>query len=136
MTKIDKVIKGLECMAKRGGRCRSDCPYYKDHEVNCVEEMAADALALLKEREPRIIPFDEINNHEVLWLEVKGVETEEGLAPWVKTLNGQWFSPLFCNLERPYMILSLPDEYGKLCRCWTSRPTDEQRKAVKWDATD
>ena len=24
--------------------------------------------------------------------------------------------------------------YGKSWRCWTSRPTDEQRKAVKWDA--
>lgn len=24
--------------------------------------------------------------------------------------------------------------YGKTWRCWTARPTDEQRKAVKWDA--
>ena len=25
------------------------------------------------------------------------------------------------------------DEYGIVWRCWTSRPTDEQRKAVKWE---
>ena len=23
--------------------------------------------------------------------------------------------------------------YGKKFRCWTSRPTDEQRKAVEWE---
>lgn len=23
--------------------------------------------------------------------------------------------------------------YGKTWRCWTSRPTDEQRKVVKWE---
>lgn len=26
--------------------------------------------------------------------------------------------------------------YGKRWRCWTQRPTNEQRKAVRWDATD
>lgn len=25
------------------------------------------------------------------------------------------------------------DEYNKTWRCWTSRPTEEQRKEVKWD---
>lgn len=26
--------------------------------------------------------------------------------------------------------------YNRGWRCWTARPTDEQRKAVKWDAAD
>ena len=25
------------------------------------------------------------------------------------------------------------DEYNRTWRCWSARPTDEQRKAVKWD---
>ena len=25
------------------------------------------------------------------------------------------------------------DDYGKTWRCWTARPTEEQREAVKWD---
>lgn len=25
------------------------------------------------------------------------------------------------------------DDYGKRWRCWTSHPSDEQRKAVKWE---
>ena len=28
------------------------------------------------------------------------------------------------------------DTYNLTWRCWTQRPTDEQRKAVKWNATD
>lgn len=26
-----------------------------------------------------------------------------------------------------------PDDYGKTWRCWTKCPTEEQRKAVKWE---
>lgn len=92
-----------------------------------------DALALLKAQEPHVIRFDEIDDYEVLWLEVRDVGTEEGLAPWVKTRSGNWFSPLLCSELQPDMILSTPEEYGKYCRCWTSRPTDERRKAVKWE---
>lgn len=137
MTDRETVITHLQIIHTWASFARErDLQFFSAKHLEDIAQWTADALALLKEQEPRIIPFDEINNHEVLWLEVKGVETEEGLAPWVKTLNERWFSPLFCNLERPDMILSRPDEYGKLCRCWTSRPTDEQRKAVKWDATD
>ena len=91
-----------------------------------------DAIALLKAQEPHVIQFDEIDNYEVLWLEVRDVNTEECLAPWVKTADGRWFSPLFCGKERPSMILATECEYGRFCRCWTSRPTDAQREAIPW----
>lgn len=93
---------------------------------------AIERVGKLKAQEPRVIPFNEIDNHEVLWMEVLDVETEDGLAPWVKTASGRWFSPLFCSEARPDMILSTPREYGRICRCWTSRPTDEQREATPW----
>ena len=32
-----------------------------------------------------------------------------------------------------YTFCKSVDGYGEDWRCWTSRPTDEQRKAVKWD---
>ena len=92
----------------------------------------ADVLALLKAQEPQVILFDEIDDYDVLWLEVRDVETEDGLAPWVKTKSGRWFSPLLCSEVQPDMILSTSDEYGRICRCWTSRPTDAQREAIPW----
>ena len=119
MTKLEKVIKGLEAILEE----TADMFY---------RSAIQDALALLKAQEPRVVPFNEIDNYEVLWLEVRDVETEDGLAPWVKTASRRWFSPLLCSEARPDMILSTPREYGRICRCWTSRPTDKQREAEPW----
>ena len=50
----EKVIKGLECCIKRDPddkmRC-GECPY----EGACLNRLKADALALLKAQEPRVI---------------------------------------------------------------------------------
>lgn len=102
---------------------------------NSVEtEDLGYALELLKAQGPRVISFDEIDNYEVVWLEVREVETEDGLAPWVKTTSGRWFSPLLCGETQPDMILSTPDEYGKICRCWTSRPDEKRRVETPWES--
>ena len=92
-----------------------------------------DCAAILKAHGARVVAFDEIDNYEVLWLEVRNVKTEDGLAPWVKTESGRWFSPLICGKERPDMILATAREYGRISRCWTSRPTDAQREAIPWE---
>ena len=136
----EKVLHGLSSCGTDYGIpniCEvTECPYRED-KAWCVHGLAHDAgmliAELLKAQEPRVIRFDEINNYEVLWLEVRDVETEDGLAPWVKIASGRWFSPLLCSEVQPDMILSTPDEYGKICRCWTSRPTEEQREAEPWD---
>lgn len=123
----EKVINGLH---KTIDAIHSFVPnqYWYDTETPCD-----DAIALLKAQEPHVIRFDEIDDYEVLWLEVRDVGTEEGLAPWVKTRSGNWFSPLLCSELQPDMILSTPEEYGKYCRCWTSRPTDKQRREAEWE---
>lgn len=54
MTKLEKVIKGLECLAKQHGIvgvCEPEnCPYGDLH--TCANEIARDAIALLKAQEP------------------------------------------------------------------------------------
>lgn len=85
------------------------------------------------EAEARIVPFDDIQNYEALWLEVKDVDDEIGLAPWVKTERGLWFSPLERGEAIKEMRMVDEDEYNRVARCWTARPTDKQRKEVKWD---
>ena len=98
-----------------------------------AKEMAEE---LLKKQEPRLITYDEIDQYEVLYLEVRDVDGESGLAPWVKTSNGLWFSPLECSEFVREMRLLKRDEYNVIGRCWTGRPTDEQRQAVKWDVSN
>lgn len=63
MTEREKVIKGLECLAKQHGIvgvCEPEnCPYGDLH--TCANEIARDAIALLKAQEPvePILDIDE-----------------------------------------------------------------------------
>lgn len=60
MTDREKVKKGLECCTK-GDACISDCPYFKEVPMTdgkCITALQADALALLKEQEKRIIELE------------------------------------------------------------------------------
>ena len=135
----ERIIKGLECCVLRDPddkqRC-SECPY----EGNCVNRLKQDALALLKEQEPRVMTLEEVlamKFDDVVYVEVVPTHTvlsaivldvipklpEIGIGVvqfrQAPTWNG------INNADLSY--------YSKTWRCWTSRPTDEQRKAVKWE---
>ena len=60
MTDREKVIKGMECHQHPFG-C-NDCPYWDKSQPlkDCdVDQLAADALALLKEQEPEpAVPYN------------------------------------------------------------------------------
>jgi len=131
----EKVIKAL-------GRCESygycedkRCPYYED--TSCLESMRKDALELLKKQEPRVMDADEIvlstDPSKWLWVERKGDYCAEAFKAG-KTISGL----ISFDSETPgaFLYCERPDEYGKTWRCWTARPTDEQREAVKWNADD
>ena len=101
------------------------------------------ALELLKEQEPRVLTLEEVIDHY-------------SLPPvFVDDLNAQEdymqdITPLYFDFPsddswavhwRGYQsIRKYIDDwkasYGQKWRCWTSRPTDDQRKAVKWDDRD
>lgn len=60
-----KVIKGLECCAKWMGKNDVDacdnCPYHSHFSYddnNCIATVNNDAIALLKELEPRVLNRD------------------------------------------------------------------------------
>lgn len=58
----EKVIKGLECCVAYDYKC-NDCPYQDDGgaEDGCYsDELKADAIALLKAQEPRVMTDTEL----------------------------------------------------------------------------
>ena len=129
MTDREKVIKGLECLANNCSVCYSDCPYYKI--PSCFRMISADALALLKAQEPREMTLEEIKDGESYWFSA-GKE----FVP----------RPVICihredDAQKPYITFAEQygtfswetEDYGKTWRCWTARPTDEQREAVPWN---
>lgn len=136
----EKVIKGLECCASMdGGACR-ECPYSSD----CIAEeatyqtgtahLAADALAMLKEQEPRVLNWDEVGNYSFVYGEFRGVKE---IFPLIitKDTSGRILSwnPKI-NRSGEHLLLVSDEEDRRNTRCWNREPTDEQRKAVKWDA--
>jgi hypothetical protein len=98
------------------------------------KEVCNAVLTLLKAQEPRVMDADEIvlsaDPSKWLWVERKGDYCAEAFKAG-KTIRGL----IYFDSETPGAFLDCehPDEYGKTWRCWTSRPTDEQREAVKWD---
>jgi len=105
------------------------CAIYGDDEA--IETLNS-AISMLKEQEPRVMKFEELN-----------IDADESVVCWV-----EFASKSAVNVTAPYKGMShicLPflgtetitfvveRNYGKKWRCWTSRPTEEQRKAVAWE---
>ena len=111
----EKVIEGLEeteimliQAVDRGGEMAVMGAF------KCLNHVT-DALVLLKEQEPRVLTLEEARTYEVVWPEDKG---EGKLHPLIVENN--------MNDSKYY-------KYGVHWRVWSAKPTDEQRKAVKWN---
>ena len=129
MTELEKVIKGMEACIK--GDCRENaCPYALDNV--CRKSLAIDAISLLKAQKPRVMTLEEV---EALPYGHVLIETDKNESlRWLDALmfcKNTNFSFDFITLEGRARLLGT--EYNREWRCWTSRPTDEQREAVKWD---
>ena len=141
MAEREKVIQGLEAHAnpKTCETCAGEyCPYYNRGgsypKVTCSSFLAADALALLREQEPRVLTLEEIRSGtvEVVWLEDAD---KPNVIPgiWFRLSNEGGDEAVDIHVMDGFVGARL-EVYGKMWRAWTSRPTEEQRKAVPWDA--
>lgn len=111
-------------------------------EVNdAIKEASHDDFIelCLSSDEPRVMTLDEIGNalKMPIWKETKRAH-EDLYNGWVLAYDiqtGLGITGTRLGMSEPsgrvgwYKL----DDYGKTWRCWTARPTDEQRKVVKWD---
>ena len=130
--KQDKVIKGLEyCMNNTGCDACEKCAYGGESYVIC-NRLVKDAIELLKEKQPRVLDYEELFHEETfsLWFEDK----EHLLLLHVACVDGEY--------EDMHVNVAVEDNYenwstyGKTWRMWSEMPTDEQRKAVPWKDGD
>ena len=132
MVDREKVIYSIErCTCHVPDACR-DCAYDAGHPYNeCVEMMLKDALSLLKAQEPRVMAWEELS--ALSFDTPVFIEENSGECGWnVFCYIDEENDVCFCGFKASADYYDL-EEYGESWRCWTSRPTDEQRKAVKWD---
>lgn len=97
-------------------------------------DILKDALALLKAQEPRVMAYEELSTfdgafiiessavHPLEWVFFFDTDAKSD-AVWVQGFDG----------ER-YIVYR--EDYGIYVRCWTSRPDQATREAVKWDAQE
>ena len=122
MADIDKLIGFMSIM---------QVPFMNDPDALAYIEEVKTVLKQAKAQEPRLMTLEEV--HDMAWdycyLEEEVIK-DNVLQKYcgkhrVKCIT--WPSIASC-------VLTFGDDaYGKRWRCWTQRPTDEQRKAAEWE---
>jgi hypothetical protein len=109
---------------------------YLKHD--CLEGSATDqtldkAIALLKAQEPRVMTLEEVLATEVVYVE--DIDKAEIIPVLVSRRAHDRIVLVRAHLMGgpSHVIYPLISEYGRRWRCWTSRPTKEQREKVKWE---
>ena len=94
-----------------------------------INEVWAYALYPVKEQEPRVMTLEEVVSAECVWIEYAVSGNVVIALPWDIEITDDTYH-FICN---PNCIVEFRSLYGEEWRCWTSRPTDEQREKVKWE---
>ena len=107
----DEACKWLENLRQDIGNPHYECLWV-------YEQAICEIMSMLEEQDPRVLAQDDIEHTEVVWYEAR---------------RGLYIRPMLTR-GKTFGENSVPwFQYGRDWRCWSSRPTDEQRKAVKWD---
>lgn len=102
-------------------------------------EVIGDAISLLKEQEPRVLTLEDVmeiynatDSHVWPYDTAPFIFVEE--HPDIYTYHGSWTAwREIMAILHDGIFVHTRNTYGKTWRCWSARPTDEQRKVVKWD---
>lgn len=85
----------------------------------------------LKALQPRLMTLEEAKKRDISYVELRA---EDYILPCIVGSPGDGdVIQVKPQLEGFNRIFPRRDYYGKYWRCWTSRPTEEQREAVKWE---
>lgn len=150
MINRDDVVYGLlHCRAEYCNE--SECPYYNtnfSHE-RCRTLLHDEALKLIREfeksQEPRVLTLEEVIAHYSLPpVFVDDFEAQEDYYEDIQPLyfefthdnDGSWIVHWRGYSQVASYLDGWKYSYNKKWRCWSSRPTDELRKSVPWDADD
>ena len=119
MADLDKTINDLADI-------EANMTFYKHPES---AKVVRDAIELLKEKKPRLLTLKEVKQANVVWCEWGCVEGYVVCMLVDKIDPDGDYRLIESNGCGLYYSSS---EYNESWRCWTDRPTEEQRNAVPW----
>jgi hypothetical protein len=129
MTKAEQewsLIEALEyCKGKRLlNKCCAGCPYAG---VGCAIDVA---ISKLNAQEPRVMTLDEV---KMLDSDYYYLESMRSPGKELREIVGAYGLTCVTWPSITWARQTMGDSgYAKTWRCWTSRPTDEQREATPW----
>ena len=126
MSDREKYIEVLSKAIKTIKELNEDIPI----KINL--EFAEDILELLKEKEARILDWDELED----WGNAVWFEDDYELECYIALIaNVGTYDAKFTNVEpgKFHKLDFLRQFYKKEWRCWSAKPTDEQRQEVEWE---
>ena len=136
MLEREKVIRGLEmCVRCKVPKDCAGCPYENErtYAVPCGHVLMADALALLREQEPRVMTLEELQAIETPWnRNTPPYLFVEGRSPTEARWMCWGFMHDFVRLPGTIGV----QNYGSKWRVWTLQPTPEQMRDTKWEGED
>lgn len=122
--KREMVMRGLEKCTECLGCCSDECPYYS-HTSSCSGvQLRRDALALLKEQEPRVMTAEEINKR------AESLDPDPVFVQWRETGGTAWV------VRSINIIAGTVNAGNRSVRAWTSRPSPEQMRDTPWEGED
>lgn len=154
----DEIKRGLEaCSADECHSKRHECPYRDESE--CTMTLSEDALAYIQQLEAKLAEYEKPLVPLTLE-EVFAVSRDEGNIVWLEYRDDAAVRCGYNGYYEPQHIMAYtafggykgevtfyppgaetektpdPAVYGIGWRCWPRKPTDEERKAAKWDKED
>lgn len=147
----EKVMRGLECCITGdpdGSRECKKCPYRRKGITNepCFNALHADTLALLKEQEARVMKREEVDESRGVnvWAEIYSPHFRRLVLIYCAVRRSETIPEFYNLIEDSGVCWSRTDRdynankfFGIFSgwRCWTARPTEEQRDNTPWEST-
>ena len=123
---MDKRV-ALDWFLRRREMCLADkCQSAENVAIEAIQDSIANEPRVMKQEE-----VDRLEQNEVVWLEDKGIK--EVIPAIVVEHSHRYGQQSVCLmiLENPRLWIETFD-YKERWRCWTQKPTDEQREATPW----
>lgn len=112
---------------------------YTDHIVKFsnefLDEILLPTLRSFLPKPPRIISLDEaVRGDDLSWIEINVGGGPRNFGHWTdcyRDPNGENYVISAWAGGNNWLD---PEQYGRTWRCWSQRPSEEERKAVPWEA--
>lgn len=136
MSNCNEIIKRLENLAKHAVHYVGEPPF-----VMSLDDGIAlhDAINLLKAQEPRVLTLDEVLNAEdFVWAEIWTPGDRRWCLIYARINKSIYDDILMLHEDSGFRWTRLESNYNMKggWRCWSARPTEEQRKNTPWEGED